>query len=144
MKTVRQLLNSKGSSRIYSVSPETTVLDALRILAEKEIGALLVMRGDRLEGIVSERDYARKVVLLGRSSQHLEVGEIMVHDVVSVRLDQTSEDCMALMTDRRIRHLPVIENGRVLGLLSIGDLVKDIITEQRETIAQLEQYIMGG
>lgn len=143
MKTVRQLLAVKGSGT-HSVAPHTTVLEALRIMADKGIGALLVMEGTRLQGILSERDYARKVVLRGLTSHDLPVSEIMVRDVIAVHPDQTSEDCMELMTDKRIRHLPVIDGGRVVGVLSIGDLVKDIISEQSETIAQLEQYIKGG
>ena len=143
MKTVRQLLEGKAPG-IFAVTPQTTVLDALRIMADKGIGALVVLTEGRLEGILSERDYARKVVLRGRSSHDMAVSEIMVREVVTVRPDQNSDECMNLMTDKRVRHLPVVEGGRLIGVLSIGDLVKDIISEQRETIAQLEQYIKGG
>jgi CBS domain-containing protein len=117
------------------------VLDALKLLAEKDIGAVLVMDGPRLVGIISERDYARKVALKGKSASDTPVSEIMTRDVVCVKPTQTNEDCMALMTDKRARHLPVIHNGGVVGVLSIGDLVKDAISEQQFIIEQLEHYI---
>jgi CBS domain-containing protein len=112
-------------------------------MAEKGIGALLVMEGEKIVGIITERDYARKTILLGRASKETLVRVIMTSEVMYVRPDQTSEECMALMTENRVRHLPVIDNGKLIGLLSIGDLVKDIISEQRFTIEQLEHYIMG-
>ncbi len=140
MKTVGQLLQGKGGS-VLSVTPESSVFAALKLMAEKNVGALLVMNGDALRGIMSERDYARKVILLGKSSHELAVHDIMSDKVVSVTPKQTVDDCMALMTGRRIRHLPVLENGRVVGVLSIGDLVKEVIEEQQQTIQQLESYI---
>jgi len=142
MKTVRQLLETKPPG-VHSVTPETTVLDALKVLADKGIGALVVIERGILLGIFSERDYARKVVLRGLSSHDLTVGDIMVKEVVTVHPDESGEECMSLMTDKRVRHLPVVEGQRVVGLLSIGDLVKDLISEQKQTIAQLEQYIRG-
>ncbi|MGV3627042.1 MAG: CBS domain-containing protein [Betaproteobacteria bacterium] len=140
MKTVSQLLEGKGGS-VLSVTPETSVFEALKLMADKNVGALLVMKGDVLHGIMSERDYARKVILLGKSSHELAVRDIMSDKVVSVTPKQTVDDCMGLMTGRRIRHLPVIDNGRVVGVLSIGDLVKAVIEEQLRTIQQLESYI---
>lgn len=140
MKTVSQLLQGKGGS-VLSVTPECSVFAALKLMAEKNVGALLVMNGDTLRGIMSERDYARKVILLGKSSHELAVRDIMSDKVVSVTPKQTVDDCMGLMTGRRIRHLPVLDNGRVVGVLSIGDLVKAVIEEQQQTIRQLESYI---
>ncbi len=140
MKTVSQLLQGKGGS-VLSVTPESNVFEALKLMAEKNVGALLVMNGDAMRGIMSERDYARKVILLGKSSHELAVRDIMSDKVVSVTPKQTVDDCMALMTGRRIRHLPVLDNGRVVGVLSIGDLVKAVIEEQQQTIQQLESYI---
>jgi CBS domain-containing protein len=126
---------------VYAIGPEAPVLDAIRLMAEKRIGALLVMEAGGLAGIVSERDYARKVVLQGRSSRETPVRDIMTVDVVSVRLDETAERCMALVTDRRIRHLPVIEGGHVVGVVSIGDLVKAVIEDQQLELDQLQRYI---
>jgi len=140
MKTVSQLLQGKGGG-VLSVTPQSTVYDALKLMAEKNIGALLVMSNGKLEGILSERDYARKVILLGKSSHELEVREIMSDEVVTVTPVQTVDDCMALMTGRRIRHLPVLDNGKVIGVLSIGDLVKAVIAMQQQTIQELESYI---
>lgn len=140
MKTVSELLQGKGGS-VLSVTPESSVFAALKLMAEKNVGALLVMNGDVLRGIMSERDYARKVILLGKSSHELAVRDIMSDKVVSVTPKQTVDDCMALMTGRRIRHLPVLDNGRVVGVLSIGDLVKAVIEMQQQTIQQLESYI---
>ena len=143
MKNVSQLLDHKGRS-IWSVKPTTSVFDALRIMADKEIGALVVMEDQRLVGVLSERDYARKVILMGRYSKDTTVGEIMTPDVLCAKGDNTVEECMALMTDKHIRHLPVIDGDRVIGMLSIGDLVKAIIAEQKFMIEQLEHYISGG
>jgi CBS domain-containing protein len=140
MKTVRQLLQSKGSA-VYSVTPEASVFDALKLMADKNIGALLIVSGDRLAGIMSERDYARKVILHGKSSHDMLVREIMSEKVVTVQPEQTVEECMTLMTGRRIRHLPVVNGDKIVGLLSIGDLVKEVIAEQEQTIKQLESYI---
>lgn len=140
MKTVKQLLQAKGGA-VHGIAPEATVFEALRLMADKDVGALVVLSGNALAGILSERDYARKVILLGKSSHDLAVREIMTERVVTVHPAQTVDDCMALMTARRIRHLPVLENDRLLGILSIGDLVKAVIAEQGETIKQLESYI---
>jgi CBS domain-containing protein len=126
---------------VFAIGPEAPVLDAIRLMAEKRIGALLVMEAGALAGIVSERDYARKVVLQGRSSRETPVRDIMTADVVSVRLDDTAERCMALVTDRRIRHLPVLDAGHVVGVVSIGDLVKAVIEDQQLELDQLQRYI---
>jgi len=140
MKTLMQLLQSKGRE-IHSIAPDAPVIDALKLMAEKGIGALVVLENGRLAGILSERDYARKVILLGKSSEDTPVREIMTTKVVTVRPGQSVEECMALMTHNRIRHLPVAEGERLVGLLSIGDLVKEVIAEQEQTIKQLESYI---
>jgi CBS domain-containing protein len=140
MTTVRHLLDRKGRA-LFSIEPEDPVLEAIRMMADRHVGALLVMRGTELAGIVSERDYARKVVLLGRSSAETPVWQIMTSPVVTVSLETSVQDCMRLMTERRIRHLPVTEGARVLGMISIGDLVKAVIEEQQQTIEQLESYI---
>lgn len=142
MKLVRHILDSKGND-IWHVASDASVLDAIKLMAEKKIGALLVMDADDLNGIVSERDYARKVILEGRSSKETPVKDIMTAEVVVTNPQETVEKCMALMTERRVRHLPVVENGRVVGVLSIGDLVKAIIAEQQFQIEQLENYIAG-
>lgn len=140
MTTVRHLLDQKGRA-LFTIEPEDPVLEAIRLMADRHVGALLVMRGTELAGILSERDYARKVVLLGRSSAETPVWQIMSSPVVTVPLDASVQDCMRLMTERRIRHLPVVEDGHVLGMISIGDLVKAVIEEQQQTIEQLESYI---
>lgn len=142
MTTVRDVLRIKGSAA-WAIAPGATVYDALNLMAEKDIGALLVMEGETLVGIVSERDYARKVVLRGKTSRETPVREIMTDRVLCVHPDQTIEDCMALMTNQRVRHLPVLVDNRVQGLISIGDVVKAIISEQEFVIAQLENYITG-
>jgi CBS domain-containing protein len=142
MTMLSQVLESKGRD-VYSVAPGASVLDAVRAMAEKHIGALLVMEAGRLDGIVSERDYARKVVLKGRSSTTTAVREIMSAPVVTIGPDQTVDDAMRVMTTRRIRHLPVVHGEKVLGVVSIGDLVKNVIEEQRHTIEDLRSYIQG-
>ena len=142
MKTVRQLLETKGN-RIYSVPPDCLIYDALVILAEHRIGAVLVMEGDHLAGIFSERDYAREVVLKGRTSKTSTVSEVMSTKLITVSCDHTVEECMNLMSGKRIRHLPVLEHGKVLGILSIGDLVQETIYYQRFLMIQLESYIQG-
>ncbi|HLF24702.1 MAG TPA: CBS domain-containing protein [Anaerolineae bacterium] len=142
MKTVNQLLQAKGSD-VWSIAPGASVYEALARMADKNIGALLVLDAGRLIGIFSERDYARKVVLKGKASKDTPVKEIMTSRVVYVRPEQSIEDCMALMTDKRVRHLPVLEGERVVGVISIGDVVKSIISEQSFMIAQLENYITG-
>ena len=140
MKTVKEILQAKAQ-KLLSIAPDASVLDALRLMAEKEVGALVVLEGERLAGIFSERDYARKVILQGKSSKDTAVREIMTHKVVCVQPEQSIEDCMALMTDKRIRHLPVLEDQTVVGVISIGDVVKEVISEQRFVIEQLEHYI---
>jgi CBS domain-containing protein len=140
MTTVRHLLDRKGRA-LFSIEPEDPVLEAIRMMAERRVGALLVMRGMDLAGIVSERDYARKVVLLGRSSADTPVWQIMTSPVITVSPDNSVQDCMRLMTERHIRHLPVMDGTRVVGMISIGDLVKAVMEEQQQTIQQLESYI---
>ncbi len=142
MKTVQQLLQAKGSET-WCIAPDATVFDAIKLMSEKEIGALVVTSNDAMIGILSERDYARKVLLKGRSSRRTPVRDIMSPDVIYAEPDQNVEHCMNVMTEKRIRHLPVLENGRLVGIVSIGDLVKSIISEQQETIEQLESYIRG-
>jgi CBS domain-containing protein len=143
MKSVAQILKTKPEQTVHTISPSTSVFDAVRRMAEKNIGALLVMEDVKIVGIITERDYARKIVLMGRSSKETPVRDTMTSPVMYVRPDQTNEECMALMTDNRVRHLPVMDSGRLIGIISIGDLVKDIIAEQKFTIQQLEHYIMG-
>jgi CBS domain-containing protein len=143
MTTLRSILEVKGNS-IWSVSPDSTVYDTIKMMAEKNVGALLVLDGDKLSGIISERDYARKVILKGKSSKETRVSEIMTSSVVTIGPEQSIEDCMALMTAKRIRHLPVLESNKLLGVISIGDVIKAIISEQEYTIKQLENYITGG
>jgi CBS domain-containing protein len=144
MKSVAEILRSKPEQTVHTIAPSASVFDAVKLMAEKSIGALLVMEDQKIDGIITERDYARKIVLMGRSSKETPVREIMTSPVMYVRPDQTNEECMALMTDNRLRHLPVIDDGKLIGLISIGDLVKDIISEQKFIIDQLEHYIMGG
>ncbi len=143
MTTVAQILQGKGNE-VWSVSPATVVYNALKAMAEKNVGALLVLEGDELRGIFSERDYARKVILEGKSSREIPVEEIMSPEVFTVSPQQSVEECMALMTDKRVRHLPVVEGGRVIGVISIGDAVKAIISEREFTIKHLENYIAGS
>jgi CBS domain-containing protein len=140
MTTVRHLLDRKGRA-IYSVGPEDPVLEAIQLMADHHVGALLVMNGHELAGIISERDYARKVILRGRSSAETPVSQIMSSPVITVSLLNTVQECMELMTTHRLRHLPVVEGGQVVGMVSIGDLVKAVIQEQQQTIEQLESYI---
>ncbi len=142
MKLVKHLLDAKGR-HIISINPDSSVLEAIKVMADKNIGALVVMQDDKLAGIVSERDYARKVIVKGRSSKSTQVAEIMTADVVTTSSDQTVDECMAMMTEMRIRHLPVVEDDRVIAMISIGDLVQAIIADQKEEIEQLEHYISG-
>ncbi|QQC67529.1 CBS domain-containing protein [Paraburkholderia ginsengisoli] len=144
MTSVAQLLKTKpNNTGVFTIGVDDSVYEAIRLMAEKGIGALVVTDGDSIAGIITERDYARKVVLMDRSSKATPVRDIMSKAVRFVRPDQTTDDCMALMTERRMRHLPVIENDRLVGMVSIGDLVKNIIAEQQFTIQQLEFYIHG-
>src|SRR6476661_6881741 len=138
MKTVSQILHAKGTAEVHAIAPGDTVLEAIRRMAEKGIGALVVVEGDDIVGMVTERDYARKVILMGRASDQTAVREIMSSTVLYVRPHQSNEDCMALMAGNRVRHLPVLDQGRLIGLISMGDLVKDIISDQQFTIEQLE------
>ena len=140
MKTLNQLLQAKPHG-ILSIAPDARVFDALKLMADKNVGALLVMDAGQLIGIITERDYARKVILQGKSSLYTPVREIMTGKVLCVHPDQSVEECMSLMTDKRVRHLPVMEGARLIGVLSIGDLVKEMISEQEFTIRELERYI---
>lgn len=142
MKSVDQILREKGSG-FWSVAPDMAVYTALELMAQKNVGALLVMDGDQLAGIFSERDYARKVVLEGKTSKETPVRQIMTSKVVCARLGQSIEECMALMTDKHCRHLPVIDENKVVGVISIGDVVKALLSEQTFVISQLEHYITG-
>ena len=142
MRTVREILRFKGD-QVWSVGPDDTVLHALGVMAANEIGAVLVLEGETIVGILSERDYARKVVLVGRSSRASAVREVMTRDVICVTPDHTIDECLGLMTDKRVRHLPIVVDRRVTGLISIGDLVHATIKEQEYVIEQLQQYIAG-
>jgi len=142
MKLVQHLLDSKGGG-VISIAADASVLDAIKIMADKAIGSLLVMQGDELQGIVTERDYARKVIVKGRSSETTEVGEIMTAEVCTASVQDTVNNCMTVMTERKIRHLPVVDDGKVIGMISIGDLVEAIISDQQEEIEHLEHYISG-
>ena len=142
MKLVQHLLDAKGNE-IISITPDASVFDAIKLMADRAVGSLLVMEGDELKGIVTERDYARKVIVKGRASDSTAVGEIMTADVFTATTDQTVNQCMTLMSERRIRHLPVVGDDGVIGLISIGDLVQAIISDQQEEIEQLEHYISG-
>lgn len=143
MKTVADLLKSKAHQSVHTIAPAASVFDALKLMADKDIGALLVMEGDKVVGILTERDYARKIALRSRSSRETPVHEVMTSEVMYVRPTHTSEECMVLMTENRLRHFPVMDGSRLLGLISIGDLVKDIISDQKFIIQQLEHYISG-
>ncbi|HSD59897.1 MAG TPA: CBS domain-containing protein [Burkholderiales bacterium] len=140
MKTVRQLLQGKGST-VLSIGPGATAYDAMKLMAEKNVGALLVLADGNLCGIISERDFARRMFMQNKAPKDILIAELMTTDVFYVRPDMTSDQCMALMTDKRVRHLPVVEGDKVVGVVSIGDLVKDTISEQRFIIEQLEHYI---
>jgi CBS domain-containing protein len=143
MTAVADILKAKGDAIVHSIGPDDSVFDALQRMADKGIGALLVLEGERIVGIVTERDYARKIALKGRTSALTHVRDVMTTSVMFVKPSQTSEECMALMTDNRLRHLPVVKDDKLVGLISIGDLVKDIISEQKFVIEQLGHYISG-
>jgi CBS domain-containing protein len=141
--SVADILKSKPDATVHTIAPTATVYDAVKLMAEKNIGALVVVQGPELVGIVTERDYARKIVLLSRSSKDTLVRDVMTSPIMFVRISASSEQCMVLMSENRLRHLPVVEEGKLVGLVSIGDLVKDIISEQKFIIEQLEHYIAG-
>ena len=143
MRTIEQLLQAKGSD-IWSISPQATAYNALQIMAEKNVGALLVMEKEKLMGIFSERDYARKVILKEKSSKNTSVGELMTREVIYISADSTLEESMALMTAKRIRHLPVLKNNELIGIVTLGDVVRQIISDQKFAIRELEKYITGG
>jgi CBS domain-containing protein len=143
VKNVAHILMSKPDRTVYTITPAASVFDAIKLMAEKSIGALVVTEGDKVVGIITERDYARKIILMARSSRETPVRDVMTSSVMYVRPDQTSEECMVLMTNNRLRHLPVMDGDKLIGLVSIGDLVKDIISEQKFIIQQLEHYISG-
>jgi CBS domain-containing protein len=143
MTTVEALLKAKGSD-IWSISPQATVYQALETMSEKETGALLVLDDDKLVGIVTERDYARKLVLKGKSSRDTQVSELMTRDVLYMEPHNTVQDCMVLMTAKRVRHLPVIDEGQLVGIVTIGDVVKQVMSEQEFAIKELEKYIAGS
>lgn len=143
MHTIRNILKQKKSHEVWAVSPDDTVLEAIKRMAELGIGAVLVMDGERLEGILSERDYARKIILQGRRSSETRVAEVMSHNVITGTPEMTADQGLSLMTEKFFRHLPIIEDSRVIGLVSIGDLVKTIIAEQQAVIRQLERYVTG-
>ena len=143
MKSVAHILKAKADQTIYTIAPTASVFDAVKLMAEKNIGALVVMEGETIAGIITERDYARKIVLMARSSKDTPVRDIMTSSAMYVSPAHRSEECMALMTASRVRHLLVIENGKLLGLVSIGDLVKETISEQKFIIEQLQHYITG-
>lgn len=146
MTAVTEILKAKGLSdvAVYAIAPTATVLEALQMMADKSVGALLVMEGEKIAGILTERDYARKIALMGRTSLTTLVSDVMTTAVMYVQPTQSSEECMALMTQNRLRHLPVVDDGMVIGMISIGDLVKDIISEQQFIIEQMKHYISGG
>ena len=143
MKTVSEVLRAKPDQTVWTITSSASVLEAVKLMAERNLGALVVTESGNVLGIVTERDYARKIILLGRSSKDTPVRDIMTAPVIAVRPDQTNEECMALMTEKRVRHLPVVDGATLVGLVSIGDLVKDIISEQKQTIRHLEHYITG-
>ena len=144
MTVVAKILQSKPDAIVHTIAPQASVLDALRLMADKGIGALVVTQGDAIVGIVTERDYARKIALLGRTSAATLVQDVMTTSERFVRSTQTSEQCMQLMTGNRLRHLPVVDDNKLVGMISIGDLVKDIISEQKFIIEQMENYITGS
>jgi CBS domain-containing protein len=142
MKRIQTLLKKKGYD-VWRIAPDASVYDAIHLMAEKGVGALIVMDGQKLVGVISERDYARKIILEGRSSENTKISEIMSTEVITVGPDSRIEECMAMMTERRIRHLPVLDGDELLGVISLGDLVKYIIAEQQFVIEQMERYIAG-
>ncbi len=144
MLTVSDLIRTKGSREIWSISPDANVYEALQKLGDKNVGALLVMTGEKIDGIISERDCVRKVDLLGKTSREVKVKEIMTSHVLYLDINQSLEECMAIMTEKKVRHLPVLENQRLIGIVSIGDVLKEIVSDQKFMIEQLSRYISGG
>jgi CBS domain-containing protein len=144
MKSAMQVLRAKKSNSIVSISPDATVYEAIELMCDKNVGALLVMDGEKLVGMLSERDYARKIILAGRASKETMVKDVMTKELVVIKPTTSVEECMAIMTEKFLRHLPVLEDGKVVGLVSIGDAVKTIISEQNFVISNLQQYIMQG
>ncbi len=144
MLTVRDLIRTKGNREIWSIPPDANVYEALQKLGDKNIGALLVMTGEKIDGIISERDCVRKVDLLGKTSREVKVREIMTSHVLYLDINQSLEECMAVMTEKKVRHLPVLENQRLIGIVSIGDVLKEIVSDQKFMIEQLSRYISGG
>ena len=142
MQTIKQLLATKGSD-VLTISPNSTVYEAIKMMADHQVGSLLVMENEKLLGIITERDYSRNIILKGKSSKDTPVKDIMISNILCVQPEKSVEECMALMTDKRVRHLPVVENSKIVGIISIGDLVKAIISEQKFMIEQLEHYING-
>jgi CBS domain-containing protein len=143
MYTIRTILKTKGSAHVWSVAPGDTVLEAITLMARERIGAVLVLDGENLAGILSERDYARKIILQGRKSSDTRVADIMTLEVATATPDMTAQQCLAMMTEGYFRHLPVLDDGRLVGLVSIGDLVKAVIDDQRTVIQELERYVTG-
>ena len=143
MTTVAEILKSKADPAVHTIGPEASVFDAVQLMAQMNIGALLIVEHGQVIGMLTERDYARKIVLMARASRETKLRDIMTHPVMYVRPQHTSEECMALMTENRLRHLPVLDDGQLIGLVSIGDLVKNIISEQKFIIEQLGHYISG-
>ena len=144
MPTTRDLIRTKSNQQIWSISPEATVYEAMQMLAEKKIGAILVISAGNVDGILSERDCVRKVDILGKSSRQVKVREIMTSHVLYVDINQPLEECMAIMTEKKVRHLPVYENGKLVGIISVGDVLKEIITDQKFMLDQLSRYITSG
>lgn len=144
MTVIAAILQAKPNAVVYCVPPEASVLDALRLMADKQIGAVLVMKGEHIEGIFTERDYSRKIALMGRNSADTPMHDVMTRSVIFVQPSQSSEECMQLMTDKRLRHLPVMDDGKLVGMISIGDLVANIMSHQQFVIEQMTQYIGGA
>lgn len=144
MPTVRDLIRTKDNPQIWSISPDSTVYEALQMLAEKNVGALLVMRAGKIDGIISERDCVRRVDLAGKTSHQMRVKEIMTSHVLYLDINQSLEECMAIMTEKKVRHLPVFENQMLIGIVSVGDVLKEIVSDQKFMIDQLSRYITGG
>jgi CBS domain-containing protein len=144
MPTVRDLIRTKDNPQIWSISPDSTVYEALQLLAEKNVGALLVMSAEKIDGIISERDCVRRVDLAGKTSRQMRVNEIMTSHVLYLDINQSLEECMAIMTEKKVRHLPVFDGQKLVGIVSVGDVLKEIVSDQKFMIDQLSRYITGG